>query len=140
MRKSDRELELGSQVLLVALLTVACIMGIPPIVETVVQAVAQSKLDAGPRSLGCRACGVVEEVRELNPGAAKYAVSTVAGEGFAMFFALLSGKLRADAVKLYEVEVHLQDGSVRVIREATPPAWKHGDRVKVVMGRIKLAS
>jgi hypothetical protein len=138
--RNDPDADLGGQVLLAVLLTVACIIGIPPLVETVVQSIAQSKSDALRTGLGCKACGVVEDVRELTQGVAKHGVSTVAGDGMAMFFALLSGKLRTDAMKLYEVEVRLQDGSVRVIREATPPDWKQGDRVKVVMGRIKLAS
>jgi len=140
MARIDHDADLGGQVLLAALLTVACIVGIPPIVETVAQSIAQAKSDAARAGLACRACGVVEDVRELTLGAARYGVSTVSGDGIAMLFALLSGKLRTDAMRLYEVEVRLQDGSVRVIREATPPAWKQGDHVKVVMGRIKLAS
>ncbi len=140
MAKSDPDADFVGQVLLAVLLAVACIVGIPPIAETVVQSLAPSKGVALRTGLGCKACGVVEDVRERNLGAEKYGVSTVAGDGIAMFFALLSGKLHTDAMKIYEVEVHLQDGSVRVIREATPPPWKQGDRVKVVMGRIILAS
>jgi hypothetical protein len=133
----DRELEIGCPMVLAALVVVACIAGIPPIVDTVVQSLAQSKVDAARE---CRVCGVVEDVREVKLGAAKYGVSTVSGEGFAMLFALLTGKLGTGSVKIYEVEVRLQDGSVRMIREPTPPAWKPGDRVKVMMGRIRSVS
>lgn len=82
-------------------------------------------------------CGTVAAVREVNLGAVKYGASTVAGERFAMLIGLLTGKLNANAVQIYEVEVLLQDGSVRVIREATLPYWKPGDPVRIVTGRIK---
>ena len=129
-----RQQECGSQIVLIALVVVACVAGIPPLVDVVVQALAQSKADA---VRACRVCGVVEDVREVTVQGPKYGVSTVHGEGFAMFFALLKGKLAHAPVKVYEVEVRLQDGSVRVIREGTPPAWKPGDHVKVVMGQVR---
>jgi len=128
-----RQQDIASNMVLIALLVVACVAGIPPIVDVVVQALAQSKPDA----VACRACGVVEDVREVTLEGANYGFSTVHGEGFAMFFALLKGKLSHAPVKVYEVEVHQQDGSVRVIREGTPPAWKPGDHVKVVMGQVR---
>ena len=137
MATHRREQEIGCQMALAALVVMACIVGIPPIVDTVVQSLAQSKADAARAALACGVCGVVEDVREVKLGAPKHEVSTVSGGGFAMLFGLLRGKLGTDTVKIYEVEVRLQDGSVRVIREGTPPAWKPGDRVKVVMGRIK---
>jgi hypothetical protein len=87
--------------------------------------------------LACRSCGVVEGVREVTLGDAKHGVSTVSGEGFAMFVALLKGSIGSQPVKVYEVEVLLKDGSTRVIREATLPAWKPGDHVKVVMGQVR---
>jgi hypothetical protein len=43
-------------------------------------------------------------------------------------------------VKVLEVEVRLQDGSLRVFHERASSAWQPGDRVKVAMGRIKPAS
>jgi hypothetical protein len=140
MARHNPELEIGCQLALAALVVVACIAGIPPIVDTVVHSLAQSKVDAARATLACGACGVVEYVREVTLGAPKYGVSTISGEGFAMFLGLLRGTLGTDAVKSYEVEVRMQDDSVRVIREATPPAWTPGDRVKVVTGRIKAMS
>jgi hypothetical protein len=130
----DRRQDNGSQLVLIALVAVACVVGLPPIADVVVQSLAQPKADA---VVACRSCGVVEEVREVILEGAKNGISTVHGEGFAMFFALLKGKLGTAPVKIYEVEVLLQDGSVRVIREGTPPAWKPGDHVKVVMGKVR---
>jgi len=117
---------------LIALFVVACVWGIPPLVDVVAQALSQSQSAAA----GCRACGTVEDVREVTLGGTKD-VSTVHGEGFAMFFALLQGKIGNGPITVYETEVQMQDGSVRLIREGKPPAWKHGDHVKVVMGQVR---
>jgi hypothetical protein len=119
-----------------ALVVVACVAGIPPLVDVAVQAVAQSKADAALAGLECRVCGVVEDVREVRLGGTGRNVSTVSGEGFALFLGLLSGKLGSGPSTVYEVAVRLQDGSTRILREGTLPAWKAGDRVKVKMGRI----
>jgi hypothetical protein len=140
MATRNREGEFVCQILLAALVVVACVAGIPPIVETIVQSVAQSKADTARAAFPCSACGVVANVREVTLGASSYGVSTVAGDGVAMVLGLLSGKLGPASVKIYEVEVRLQDGSVRVIREGRAPAWLPGDRVKVVMGRIRPVS
>jgi hypothetical protein len=133
----NRQQDIGCQMALVALVVVAVVAGIPPLVSVAEQWLAQSTIDA-PRA--CHACGVVEDVREVQLGAATYGVSTISGEGIAMLFALLKGKLGTEPVKIYEVEVLLQDGSVRVVREATLPAWKPGDRVKLMMGQIRSVS
>ena len=136
-----REQESAAQWTLAALLLVAFIAGLPPLIEVVTRSIAQARHDAVKLpGLACRVCGVVEEVHEVTLGSLKHDVSTVSGEGIAMFIGLLNGKLRAGPVKIYEVEVRLQDGSTRVIREGSLPAWKSGDRVKVVMGRIKPVS
>ncbi len=137
MARRNPELDIGCQMLLAMLVAVACIVGIPPIVDAVTSMIAQSKVDSARVGLACRACGVVEDVRQVTLDAAKHKISTVSGEGFAMFLGLLSGKLGAGPVKIYEVEVRLGDGSVRVFREGKVPVWKPGDRVKVTMGQIK---
>src|SRR5512132_2891048 len=132
--RNRKLLDIGSQMVLAGLVVVACIAGIPPLIETVAQAVANSQADA---ALACRNCGVVEDVREASLGTPKYGVSTVSGEGLAMFLGLLSGTVGAGPVKIYEVAVRLQDGSVRVIREGGAPAAKRGDHVRVVTGRVE---
>jgi hypothetical protein len=138
--KRHREPDLGSQMVLAALVVAACVAGIPPLIDTVTQAIGRSKSDAGRVGLACGACGVVENVHEVTLDAAKHKVSTVSGDGLAMFIGLLTGKLGTGPVKIYEVAVRLQDGSVRVFREGKSSAWKQGDRVKVSMGHIKALS
>lgn len=66
---------------LAALVAVALIAGIPPLVDTVAESLVQSKADAALAALACRVCGVVEDVREVKLGAPKHGVSTVSGEG-----------------------------------------------------------
>src|ERR1700704_6274070 len=39
--------------------------------------------------------------------------------------------------KRYEVSVRLQDGSVKILPAAAPPALKSGDKVRVVNGRLE---
>ena len=134
MTMQKRQQDVGAQMVLIALLVVACIAGIPPIADVVVQAFAQANAVA---TRACRACGVVEDVHEVTLGDANYGVSTVSGGGLPMFLALLRGKLGTAPVKIYEVDVLLQDGSMRAIREGTPPAWKPGDHVKIVMGQVR---
>src|SRR5258708_7267637 len=108
-----------SESLLLALLAVACVAGASPLAEGLARALAPSIVAARE----CRTCGVVEEVREVTLNHAKHGVSTVTGEAFAMLLSL-RGKLGAAPAHVYEVEVLLQDGSVRVIREGSLPAWK----------------
>jgi hypothetical protein len=136
-----RQQESGAQWALAALVAVAFVAGLTPLVEVVNQSIAQASVDAKKLpGLACGVCGVVEDVREVIVGNLKHDVSTVTGEGFAMFVGLLTGKLGAGPVKIYEVAVRLQDGSTRVLREGMLPAWKPGDQVKVVTGQIKPAS
>jgi hypothetical protein len=129
-----RQQDIASNMVLIALVVVACVAGIPPIVDVLVQAYAQSKANT---VYACRACGVVEGVREVTLDSARYGNSSISGKGFAMLFALLKGTLPDAPVTVYDVEVLLQDGSVRVVREGTPPAWKPGDQVRVVTGKVR---
>jgi hypothetical protein len=141
MAAHRRQQQSSAQWALASLVAVACIAGLPPLVEFVTQSIAEARVDAKKLpGLACRICGVVEDVHEVTPESRKYDVSTVSGEGFAMFLGMLSGKLGVRPSKIYEVDVRLQDGSMRAIREGSLPTWKQGDRVKVVMGRIKPVS
>ena len=136
-----RQQEIGAQWALAALIAVAFVTGLPPLVEVVTQSIAQAGVDARKLAgLECGVCGMVKDVREVTLGSFKNDVSTVSGDALSMFVGLLSGKLGAGPVTIYEVEVRLQDGSTRVLREGTLPDWKSGDQVKVVTGQIKPAS
>jgi hypothetical protein len=120
MGPRNRELETGCQLSLVALIVVACFVAIPPIFNGVVDALVQARVEATPMRFACRSCGLVEDVRQVTLGAAKH-----------------TGKLGSEPVRVQEVEVRLQDGSVRVFHERLSSTWSPGDRVKVSMGRIK---
>jgi outer membrane lipoprotein SlyB len=140
MTARNRDMEIGCQLTLVALVLVACIAGIPPIFNVLVDAVAQSRISATPMRFSCRSCGEVEAVHEVTLGGGKHNVSTVTGDAIAMFLGMMTGGLGSQPVKVLEVEVRLQDGSLRVFHERASSAWQPGDRVKVAMGRIKPAS
>lgn len=141
MAAQCRQQQSGAQWALAALVAVAFVAGLPPLVEVVTRSIAQAAVEAKKLpGLACPSCGVVEDVHEVALGNLNHDVSTVSGDGLAMLVALLSGKLGVRPLKIYEVEVRLQDGSTRIIREASLPAWKPGDRVRVVMGRVRPVS
>ena len=137
MGARNRELESGCHIALIALVVVACFAGIPALVGGITQAVVHARIDAPPMRFACRSCGEVEDVRVVTLGVVKHNVSTISGEGFAMFFALMTNKLGNEPVNVKEVSVRLQDGSVRVFHEASTSGWHEGDRVKISMGRIQ---
>lgn len=123
--------------LLAALVAVACIAGVPLLVDSVVQSRAEAKARAAVAAVACRACGVVEHVRAVTLRTMDYGVSAVSIQGFTMVLALLGGELGAGPAKIYAVAVRLDDGSTRVLHEGKRPGWKPGDRVKVMKGRIE---
>lgn len=90
---------------------------------------------------GCRYCGVVEQVREIDERSTRYGVSTVSGgrdEMIVMLLSALSGTPDTSGeTKIYEVSVRMDNGSVRAVRGGRMPDWKLGDRVKVVKGRVE---
>ena len=103
----------------------------------------------------CNICGVVTAVREARlappqagsvPGGVNAQGAALRGGGslegvlvlLASFGRVASGE--ALAPEVYEVTVRFPDGSERVLRQAQPPRWKAGDRVKVIMGRIEAIS
>ncbi len=108
----------------------------------------------------CAHCGVIESVREV---AAKGQASGLGAVGGAVVGGLLGNQAgagrgkdvmtvigavggavagnevekRVKASKSYELTVRLNDGSSRVISVAGLPAWRIGDKVKVVNGAIQ---
>jgi len=90
---------------------------------------------------GCHSCGIVEQVREIKSGAPRYGVSTVSGgrdEMIVMLLSALSGEpVASSQTKIYEVSVRMDNGSMRAVRGGRIPAWKLGDRVKVVKGSLE---
>jgi outer membrane lipoprotein SlyB len=108
----------------------------------------------------CAECGVIESVREI---AAKGQGSGIGAVGGAVVGGLLGNQVgggrgkdvmtvvgavggavagnevekQVKATKSYEVTVRLNDGSSRVINEASAPSWRTGDKIKIVNGAIQ---
>ncbi len=110
--------------------------------------------------VNCAECGVIESVREVDTKGAGSGLGAVGG---GVIGGLLGNQVgggrgkdvmtvvgavggavagnevekRAKATRSYEVTVRLNDGSSRVISEASAPSWRSGDKVKIVNGRIQ---
>ena len=112
-----------------------------------------------PVAAVCADCGVVQSVREVDTKGSGSGVGAVGGavvggvvghqvgEGDnrkigAVVGAVAGGLLgneiekQVRTTKTFEIAVHFDDGSNRVITEATASPWRVGDKVKVVNGVI----
>ncbi len=108
----------------------------------------------------CAECGVVESVHEvetqgkasglgavggavaggvlgnqIGAGRGRDVMTVVGAVGGALAGNQIEKKVKS--TKSYQVTVRLQDGTSRVFTEANPPAWRQGDKVKVVGNRIE---
>ena len=108
----------------------------------------------------CAECGVVESVREIETKSEGSGIGAVGGavvggvighqigDGRGQKIATVVGAVggavagnevekRVNTTKSYEITVRFEDGSSRVIHEASAPSWRTGDRVKVINGVIQ---
>lgn len=108
----------------------------------------------------CAECGVVQSVREVEVKGAGSGLGAVGGavaggvlgsqvgRGDGTKIATVIGAVggavagneiekRVKTSKSYEITVRFDDGSSRVITEASAPTWRSGDKVKVVNGVIQ---
>jgi len=108
----------------------------------------------------CAECGVVESVREIETKGEGSGIGAVGGavvggvighqigDGRGQQIATVVGAVggavagheiekRVNTTKSYEITVRFEDGSSRVIHEASAPSWRTGDRVKVINGVIQ---
>jgi outer membrane lipoprotein SlyB len=115
---------------------------------------------ASPTHITCTQCGVVESTREISTKGQGGALGVIGGAvvggllgnqigaGHGRDAATVVGAVgggvagneiekRANATKSYEVTVHMNDGSNRVIHEANATTWQAGDHVKIVDGVIR---
>lgn len=111
-------------------------------------------------STRCDECGVVLSVREIETmgagtglgavggavvgGVLGHQVGGGSGQKIATVVGAVGGAVagnevekRVNSTKSYEITVRFEDGSTRAIVEATAPAWRTGDRVKIVNGVIQ---
>ena len=108
----------------------------------------------------CAECGVVESVREIETkgegsglgavggavvgGVLGHQIGSGRGQDVATVVGAVGGAVagheiekRVKSSKSYEITVRFEDGSSRVIHEASAPSWRTGDRVKVINGVIQ---
>ncbi|QOY95980.1 glycine zipper 2TM domain-containing protein [Massilia sp. UMI-21] len=124
------------------------------------KAVQVAEAEATPGRNWCSNCGNVETVRTITQraegsgvGAAGGAViggllgnqigggtgrtlATAAGAiGGAVVGNQVEGNMKATTS--YEIRVRLDDGTLRTFRQSSAPAWRSGDRVRIVKGRLR---
>jgi outer membrane lipoprotein SlyB len=108
----------------------------------------------------CSNCGNVESVRTIKHraqgsglGAAGGAVlggllgnqvgggtgRTIATAAGAIGGAVVGNQVEGNmkATTTYEIRVRLDNGTVRTFNQSKPPAWRSGDRVRIVKGRLR---
>ena len=112
-----------------------------------------------PVKPACHDCGVIESVREVEkPGQATgsgAAIGGIAGgilgnqtgRGHGRDVMTVLGAIggaiagheiekNTKKVKSYEIGIRFDDGSTQLITQDTPPAWRSGDRIRLVNGVI----
>ena len=121
---------------------------------------AQPVSKRAPARAKCAECGVIESTREIDVrgegtglgavggavvgGVLGHQVGSGRGNDVATVVGAVGGAVagnqiekHARSTKNYEITVRFDDGSSRVINEANPPAWRTGDKVKVINGVIQ---
>jgi len=115
---------------------------------------APSPVTQAPVAPACANCGVVESIREVKQSGDASGVGAVAGgvggavvgkqfgkghgNDLLTVLGAVGGAIAGHQVEknvrstvVYEVNVRMEDGSVRSFPQSTPPAWRPGERVRV---------
>ncbi len=83
----------------------------------------------GARAYRCSECGVIESTRKIEGPDENSGVNApgriAAGN---------QGGIEAKPVRNYEITIRLRDGSMRVITDAKPARWRHGESVIIIAG------
>ena len=139
--------------------------GKPPVaVEQPVAAVPHKKhvqaQNNYPAQVRCDECGVVESTREIDTKGQGSGLGVVGGavlggilghqvgNGRGRDLATVAGAVgggyagnevekRSKSTKSYEVTVHMDNGSTRVVSLASESTWQAGDHVKIVDGTLR---
>jgi hypothetical protein len=141
-RREREDAQMWVTWLVVSLIAAAGLAWIAPVVDLLA---ANPKTGEVAGTTGaepsCGNCGVIEGVRERPPAASRHEALADGRAGVVMMIlGALGGDFRLYPTRIYEVEVRMEDGSVRTFQSATPSERKPGDRVKVVRGRIEQIS
>lgn len=103
--------------------------GTPAAAEPTEVAAAPAIVAPGARVYRCAECGVIESTREIETPDEK-----TAGNAPGRIAAGNRGAIEAKPIRNYEITIRLRDGSRRVITDAHPARWRHGERVQVIAG------
>ena len=121
---------------------------------------ASAPAQSAPAPARCAECGVIESSREISTKSSGSGLGAVGGavvggilghqvgggrgQDVATVVGAVGGAVagneiekRAKANKTSEVTVRMEDGSSRVIQQASASTWRNGDRVRVVDGAIR---
>jgi hypothetical protein len=82
-----------------------------------------------PRDYRCAECGVIESAPKIEVPDEK--------TGFSASGRIAAGKrgeIEATPLRNYEITIRLRDGSMRVITDAKPARWRHGEPVTIIAG------
>lgn len=124
---------------------------------------ARGEAPPAPAKAVCSNCGVVDYIREVEQKGDGTGVGAVGGavaggllgrqvgggrgrDVMTVVGAVAGGvaghqiEKKVRATKSYEVTVRMDDGSTRVVTEQQMPAWRIGDKVKVVDGALTAAN
>lgn len=83
----------------------------------------------GVRAYRCEECGVIESTRKIEAPDEKTGVNA-----WGRIAAGNRGETERKPARNYEITIRLRDGSMRVIRDAKPAKWRHGERVTIIAG------
>ncbi len=119
-------------------ITLFCVTGIAAIMGWIPTSMGRSDDSAVPAA-----------VSAAKPGAAKSHAASQVGNGRGNQVATAIGAVggvvagneiekRMKTTRAYEINVRMEDGTSRTIRQAAAPAWRAGDRVKIVDGAIRV--
>lgn len=121
---------------------------------------ASSDNRTSTRAASCRDCGTIESIQEINHRGKASGVGVLGGavlggvlgnqvgKGNGNDAATVVGAVggavagnevekRMSSTTTYKITVRLNDGATRVFEEATQPAWRVGEKVKVVNGALR---
>jgi len=77
----------------------------------------------------CDDCGIIESMRKIDTP------DDLSGVGAPRRTAPgKRGAIEGEPLRNYEITIRMQDGSVRVIREAKSAYWRHGEPVTLIAG------
>ena len=114
---------------------------------------------AEPARLACYDCGVIDSVREIEKKGEGSGLGAVAGgvaggllgrqtgggrgRDVMTVLGAIGGAFAGNAVeknvkkvKSYEIDIRFDDGTHQLVTQDNPPAWRSGDKVKLVNGVI----